>query len=316
MRLINDIADLKRHIIVSATFDFAKVLPFAKRVERKIILDLIGQEQYIALVDFPIEDEQASPISQVRELFEEAVANYSLLLAMPTINVLITNSGTKTTENKEASNADWKDKRDLTRSLLKTYNEALDDAFQIMEENVSDFPDWQDSKYYTVFKDLIVSQTTIFNDHFSINKNRQTFFALKPYMREVEDQYLKAMLGSGTLVLLKTKSENVFIIEAQGLAQKAIVAFTVAKAAITGTFTFTDSSFTVASDQMPWEKQHELSKEDRNDLKKDRQIAGEEYLKILKKLVVANSTAFPAYLDKPEVGITDKIIRKKSGLFL
>jgi hypothetical protein len=34
-RLINDIADLKRHIIVAATFDFAKVLPFAKRAERK-----------------------------------------------------------------------------------------------------------------------------------------------------------------------------------------------------------------------------------------------------------------------------------------
>jgi hypothetical protein len=42
-RLINDIADLKRHIIVAATFDFAKVLPFAKRAERKIILDLLGQ---------------------------------------------------------------------------------------------------------------------------------------------------------------------------------------------------------------------------------------------------------------------------------
>jgi hypothetical protein len=28
---------------------------------------------------------------------------------------------------------------------------------------------------------------------------------------------------------------------------------------------------------MPWERQSELSKEDRNDLKADRQLAGEEY---------------------------------------
>lgn len=316
MRLINNIADLKRHIIVSATFDFAKVLPFAKRVERKIILDLIGQDQYDSIVVHTFVSENTAPINQVKELLEEAVSNYSLLLAMPTINVLITNSGTKTSENKEATNADWKDKRDLTRSLLKTYNEALDDAFQIMEENVADFPEWRDSKYYTIFKDLIVSQTTIFNDHFSINKNRQTFFALKPYMREVEDQYLKAMLGTETLALLKTKSEVTIINQAVDIAQKAIIAFTVAKAAITGTFTFTDSSFTIASDQMPWEKQNELSKEDRNDLKKDRQNAGEEYLKSLKKLIILYPLMFPAYQDKTETGITDKIIRKKSGLFL
>ena len=315
-RIIKDITDLKRHIIVSATFDFAKVLPFAKRVERKIILDLIGQDQYDSIVVHTFVPENTDPINQVKELLEEAVANYSLLLALPTINVLITNSGTKTSENKEASNADWKDKRDLSRSLLKTYNEALDDAFQIMEENVADFPDWRDSKYYTVFKDLIVSQTTLFNDHFSINKNRQTFFALKPYMREVEDQYLKAMLGACTLDFIKAKSVNDIVLEAQEIARKAIVAFTVAKAAITGTFTFTDSSFMIASDQMPWEKQSELSKEDRNDLKKDRQNAGEEYLKSLKKLIVANPLVFTCYEDKTESGITDKLIRKKSGLTL
>lgn len=316
MRLINDITDLKRHIIVSATFDFAKVLPFAKRVERKIILDLIGQDQYDSIVVHNFVPENTAPINQVKELLEEAVANYALLLAMPTINVLITNSGTKTSENKEAANADWKDKRDLSRSLLKTYNEAIDDAFQIMEENVSDFPDWRDSKYYTVFKDLLVQQTMIFNDHFSIQKNRQTFCALKPYIREVEDQYFKAMLGTETLALIKAKSTEAIIIEAQELAQKACIAFTVAKAAITGTFTFTDSSFVIASDQMPWEKQSELSKEDRNDLKNDRQLSGEEYLKTLKRLVVANPTLFPAYQDKTEAGIADKIIRKKSGLFI
>jgi hypothetical protein len=42
---------------------------------------------------------------------------------------------------------------------------------------------------------------------------------------------------------------------------------------------------------MPWERQSELSKEDRNDLA-DRQLAGEEYLKSL-KLILTNPTIFP-----------------------
>lgn len=315
-RLINNIEDLKRHIIVSATFDFLKVLPFAKRAERKLILDLIGQDQYDSIVVHNFVEGNTEPINQVKEFLEEAISNSSLLLALPTINVIITNAGTKTTENKESINADWKDKRDLSRSLRTTFNEAFDYAFQIMEENISDFPEWRDSKYYTVFKDFIVSQTSQFNEHFSIQKNRQTFLALKPYMREVEDQYLKSMLGDCTLDFLKTKSDAPKVLEAQEIARKAVVAFTVAKAAITGTFCFTDSSFTVSSDQLPWEKQSELSKEDRTDLKIDRQTAGEEYLKSLKKLIVANPLIFTCYQDKTEKGISDKIIRKKSGLFL
>lgn len=315
-RLIDNIEDLKRHIVVSATFDFKKVLPFAKRAERKLVLDLIGQEQYNTIVAHNFVDGNTAPINQVKEFLEEAIANSSLLLALPTINVLITNSGTKTSENKEAPSADWKDKRDLSRSLRTTFNEAFDYAFQIMEENVTDFPEWRDSKYYTVFKGFLVSQTSLFNDHFSIQKNRQTFLALKPYMREVEDQYLKSMLGACTLDFLKTQSTDAIVLEAQEIARKAVVAFTVAKAAITGMFVFSDSSFTVSSDQLPWEKQNELSKEDRNDLKADRQKAGEEYLKSLKKLIVANPLVFTCYQDKTEKGIDEKIIRKKSGLFL
>jgi hypothetical protein len=59
---------------------------------------------------------------------------------------------------------------------------------------------------------------------------------------------------------------------------------------------------------MPWERQSELSKEDRNDLKADRQPV--RNTEVLKKLILTNPTIFPAYQDNKEKGITDKIIRK------
>ncbi|MEZ0182651.1 DUF6712 family protein [Flavobacterium oncorhynchi] len=315
-RLINDIDDLKRHIIVSASFDFKKVLPFAKRVERNLVLKLIGNEQYDAIVVHQYDENSTDPINYVKDFLEEAVSNFALLLALPTINVLITNSGSKTSEVDKTVNADWRDKRDLSRSLLKTYNEALDAAFQLMEENIEDFEEWATSKYYTIFKELIVQQTSQFDEHYSIKNNRQTFIALKSHMREIEDQYLVGMLGQCTLDFLKEKSTNSIVLKAQELARKAVVAFTVGKVAITGTFDFTDSSFTVSSDQLPWEKQEVLSKEDRCDLKEDRANAGSEYLKLLKKIIVDNPTVFTCYEDKAEKGISDKIIKKKSGLTL
>jgi hypothetical protein len=314
-KLINSIDDLKRYIVVASTFDFKKVLPFSDRVERNLILDLIGQDQYDSFVIHPSNQNSNSPISQVKKLLEEAIANYSLFLAMPTINILITNSGSKNTETSESKDADWKDKKDLNRTLLKAYNEALDSAFQIMEENISNFSDWKNSRYYTVFKQLIVQQTSEFNTYFNIQKNRQTFVALKPYMLEVEDQYFKAMLGQCTLDFIKKNSLDPIVNNAQEIARKAVVALTVAKAALTGTFTFTDSSFSVSTDQLPWEKQQILSKEDRIDLMNSRQKAGENYLKSLKKVIIENPLIFTCYQDKIETGLTNKIIKKRSGLF-
>lgn len=316
-KLINNIADLKRHIVVSATFDFEKVLPHAKRIERKLILDLIGRAQYDDLVIHALDLEADTPIDQVKNLLEEAISHLALFQALPTINMLITNSGTKVSDNKDASNADWKDKLDLNRYLIKTYNEALDDAFKIMEENVAEFQSWATSKFYTIFKDLIVYQTGIFNEHFTIHNNRQTFIALKPVMREVEDQYFIGMLGDCTLDFLKTKSANPIVLRAQELSHKAVVALSVAKAAEGGgTFSFTDSAMTIVSDAMPWEKKQQLSDDKLSKLQMSRQKAGEEYLKNLKKIIVENPLVFICYEDKKEKGIGTKLIKKKSGLWL
>ena len=315
--LINDVEDLKRHIVVSSTFDFKKVLPFAKRAERKIILGLIGRDQYDTIVLHHFIPDNDTPINLVRELFEEAVANLSLILALPTIDLLITNSGTKKVEGSESSNADWRDKLDLKRSLMKTFTEALDDAFLIMEENVDQFSEWRDSNYYTVFTDALVRHTKTFNDNFSIKNNRATFLALKPYMDEVEDQYLLSMVGACTLDMLKKQTPDSIITSAQVLAQKALVALTVAKVADTGMFAFTETSFTIVYDEVPWEKSKlELDAEKLERLRKARQTAGEEYLKRLKKILVANPTIFHCYVDKIETGITQKLIIKKSGLTL
>jgi hypothetical protein len=316
-RLIETVEDLKRHIVLSATFDFKKVLPYSKRAERKIVINLIGREQYEAIVADAFDPDSTEPKNLVRELLEEAVAHYALFLAMPTINILITNAGAQTSQPSDAKLADWKDRRDLNRSLIKTFTEALDDAFELMENHIDEFEFWEGSSHYTVFKDLIVSQTSIFNHWFPIQNNRQTFLGLKPLMREVEQQYLIGMLGDCTLDFLKGKSTNDIVILAQECAQRAIVSLTVAKAADTGTFLFTESAMVLSTDEMPWEKTViGLSEEKLARLRKSRQLAGEQYLKDLKGIVSGNPSLFDCYQDKTETGISEKLIKKKSGLWL
>jgi hypothetical protein len=115
-RLINDIADLKRHIIVAATFDFAKVF-FCQTSRTQIILDLLGQEQYDALVIHNFDGNSNEPLDLVKELFESAIANYALLKSLPTI-VLITNSGTKHPKIKKLQTLIEREKRSVKIATL------------------------------------------------------------------------------------------------------------------------------------------------------------------------------------------------------
>lgn len=316
IRLINNINDIKKHVVVSSTLDFNKVLPFCKIAERKLVIDTIGPDQYDSIVIHTYNEDADTPMDQVKNLLEMAVAYYGTLNALPSLNVFISNLGARTAEPTNSTAADWRDKRDLEKAFNKVYTEALDDALQIMEQNVDLFPEFKNSEYYTIFKNLIVSETRIFDKYFPIQKSRPTYLALQSYIQECQDQYLLTMLGQPTLELIKAPSINEFVNKARTEAQKAIVNLTVAKAATAGTFLLKEGMMVASTVALPWELNQQLSQEQRLQLSLDRQNTGEQYLKSLKKIILENPDAFPQYVDKTDSGLGDKIIKKKSLLSL
>lgn len=315
--LINNIADLKKHLTISANFDFNKILPYTKRAERKFIQSQIGYEQLQLICSHAIVADSQEPMDRVKFLLEEAAANYAFWLAVPFINLQISNFGIKTTETTQSENANWKDIADLKRSLLETASEAIDSALEIMEGATATFSTWRDSQYFTVFADFIVRHTQTFNTYFDIQNNRKTFLSIKPYMYEIEEQYLLPMLGKCTLDFVKTTSIVPEVLRVQELLKMATVALTVSKVATVGKFLFTATSFVISTEEMPWEKSKlELSPENQEKLRIDRENAGLEYLKKIKSILLENPTIFDCYEDKLEAGLTEKIITKKSHLFL
>lgn len=316
-QLINDIAKLRKYLTVNAQFDFNKVLPYVKKVERKYIIPQISFEEYTALVAHNADENSNEPRDRVKILLEEASAYYALLTAIPFLNLQITNFGIKTTETTQSSNADWKEVRDLKRLCLESAEEAIDDALQIMEDAASDFDAWKNSDAYTVFMSSLVRNTKQFEEGFNLNHSRKAFLSVVSVMKEVEEQFLLPMLGAETLQLLKTVSANETIIRVQELSRLAVVALTVAKVATTGKFLFTASSFQLKTEELPWDKTKiGLTPEEKETLRADRQNAGQEYLKKIKAIILENQSLFPDYTDKIETGLNSRIINGKSHLSL
>lgn len=312
--LINSDVDFKQHVVLAATFDFKKVAPYRKRSDRKYIISMIGLEQYQALVDYIGED---AIILEVKDLFSEASANFLLYTALPTINTLITNSGTKTTETTQSKDSDWRDVRDLKRSLINTANEAIDLAMEVMEANSNLFTSWKSSDYFTVFNNMVIRHTQTFNTFYNIQNSRKTFIALKPYMLEVEVQYLLPALGKCTLDFLKKTSDAPVVKIAQEYLQQTVVAFTVSKAALTGTFSITDTAFVLATEELSWEKKKlELDENKLQRLRQDRESSAGNYLKNLTKIIIDNPDVFTCFEQKSNTTINHRIEKLKGSIAL
>ena len=90
-----------------------------------------------------------------------------------------------------------------------------------------------------------------------------------------------------------------------------------AKVALTGKFLFTASSMQLKTEELPWEKTKlELSEKALEKLNESRQNAGEEYLKMIKKILVENPTIFNCYEDVVNDNLKRKIITKQSHISL
>lgn len=308
-QLINSIADVQNHLSISKNFDWDKLNPSIKRGDRKFIISVIGDEQYDAIAGYNGDDRT---ILRVKNMLSEASATYGVMLAIPTVNNSLTNSGVKSNKNEQTENASWHEVRDLIRTYGTIANEALDESLRLMESNPNKFLEWSASEFYTVFTQNIVQQTSQFD--FVLN-NRMSFIALKPYMKEVEEQYLKPLLGDA-FSKFTIKSSDVIIQRGQELARSAVNSLTIAKVAATGTFLFTPSGLMVNIVEMPWEKNKLLSEFQLENLRQERQNSGEEYLKKLKTFMLANTSKFEGFIDNASSVLSKKIIAKKSHLSL
>src|SRR5690606_29491911 len=119
---------------------------------------------------------------------------------------------------------------------------AMDRLLAVLEKNKTIFPTWAESEQYTESKELLVSNTKTFNDCYTIYDSRQTYLALKPAMRQVEDQFLYTFLCPELITFLEEGEPSGVQLQLKKYLQKAIVAFTIAKVVNEGVFIIDGSS--------------------------------------------------------------------------
>jgi hypothetical protein len=239
--ILSTTAELKKYISIAASFQFPDFEPYITKAVNSFTRKYVGN-----LHDELSEEatgDNAAIKNQAREHLQNAIANFGYFMYLPFSSVMIDSSGISVVANENRKSAEWWQLKDIRRELLRSGHEAMDLLLEVLEANPTIFTTWT-ADFGITNKELLVYNTETFNKYYHIFNSRQTFIALVPSIRQVEDQYLQTMLCPELITALKCEAaSNVLAVKIA--MQKAIVAFTVAKVANAGLFILDENGLRV-----------------------------------------------------------------------
>lgn len=247
MAILNSTPDLKKHVSVATSFEFEDLRPYISPAVDEFTSKYVG-DLHDVLANEATEEPTASILNKARGYLQAALSNFSLYIFTPVGTINIDGSGMSNTSNEKRTPLSWGEKKDIQRNFLSAGHKAMDRLLAYMEKNKDAFPEWAASAQYTESKKLLVNNTAAFNDCYTIYESRQTYLALQPAMRQIEDQYLYTFLCPEVIEHLKAGALTGVQPKVKEYLQKAIVAFTIAKVADEGIFNIDASSIMLKFD--------------------------------------------------------------------
>jgi len=178
------------------------------------LLPYLGQKMYDKLIDRTEESNPVSngPADMVILHLRDALANYTIYKAMPTMNVSVTDMGVQQKSSSESTSNpanQWSFKTSRAEAL-KTADQMMDTALKLMEleiaENNDYFKEWIESKEYQDTGSALFRETIDMDKYLNIQGSRRSFISLSKYMKKSEEFDLEPILGS---VLLQKLSDHI-----------------------------------------------------------------------------------------------------------
>lgn len=295
MAILSSTEELKKHISISKSFQFEDFEPFILKAVNKYIRRYVGN-LHITLAEVDSEGEFADILNEGRYYLQEVIANFGMFIYMPLGTVIFDGSGVSNATSENRAQLSGPQLNDIRRTFLTAGHEAMDLLLSFMETNKQAFSNWADSELYTQSKELLIDRSFVFSKFYNIFDSRQTYLALQPSLRQVEDQYLNTMLCPELIQHLKTGELTPIQNEVKSLLQAAVVSFTVSKVANEGLFIIEATGLRIKYDTLSHESVQSFdygkSSEFATNTAKQLGINGTQYLKMAKQKILENLPAF------------------------
>ena len=181
------------------------------------MIKLIGQPVYDRAETHYLSNDYEKPSPSPAELFNDTIVHYIQLpvalaasLAWSKGNdVSHTSEGRKLSidSDKEKIAWDWQIDAD-NKNITDKYNLTTDRLIKFLEDNEDEISEWKTSDAQKEARSLFINNAVDFNRGFPIDESRRFFVHLMPFIREVENKFIKPALTTELFDLIKTQIEG------------------------------------------------------------------------------------------------------------
>ncbi len=232
MSLITTIEEMKTYCAAaSLAADEDNFQTSVQHVEEMYLVPEIGQELYDEITEAYNESIDPSPTVLTTEqaallaACRKVVAPLAMVHYKNSVIAQISEAGAVEKNAESGSQVRlWVNKLQ-TDTLKEQGMRAIEPLLRFLETNASDYPTWEASTAYTVYRSRLMRSADEFNDFVFINKSRQLFRGLSPDINDAENA-IKLSIGTEFYEeLLTAKNDNDLSTEeafAVGLALKYI----------------------------------------------------------------------------------------------
>lgn len=190
-RLIG-IKQLQELLPFGSSYDYARILPLLSDTELQYLKPLLGDKLYQRL------QKESDTLTTETRMCRKAIANITLFQNFATLNTEILSGGFARMAGEHTTSLYKYQETELKNTFRKNGYDGLDIIAEYFLTNITKFPEFKESAYFTSSKEEFVSSRFIVNKHYK-NIGYIVFHHLTPFFRRAETLDLAGLIDLSAL---------------------------------------------------------------------------------------------------------------------
>jgi hypothetical protein len=209
--LVNNIEICRKYLRIAKHVTFDQLQQKMDDMQLKLISEIFGRE-FISAISTRYNNGTPSPALTSNEatlitLLQGAIVNLGFVKAIPSLITSFDGSGLyQAAAGTNKPLYEWQ-KLELENTFIEEgwYNIGVGLELCFAQRATTEFAKWKDSAEEKRSRALFILSTGDFNDRFQIGRSYRTFEAVKSFIRESENLYIRPLLGSSLFNAIKTQ---------------------------------------------------------------------------------------------------------------
>lgn len=252
MALIKTIAEIRAVIPRQSKLSDTANLPNTDKAGRMHILPLLGKALYADLdakynaVPANLSNDELLLIKNV----QLPLSAFTLLDDLAFMQTMITDSGIRTarTDSTEAAHR-WEFK-ELQNALMNYAIDGVELLLDYLYSTKDKWEKWTESAEYKEIENFLIKTGTDFRKYYPLKQPLRTYWALRPVMQDVEENYLVPTLGRDLFTWIKTQDDIIITadggeVDVKKILKRSVAHFTIKHAGEQCAVQFDENGFTV-----------------------------------------------------------------------